>query len=282
MNYIEIKAPCKINLGLYVTEKRPDGFHNIHTLFYPVYGLYDFFSFEKKENFEFECNDPKLPKDEKNLVIKALKLLESYSGKKLNVKIICKKNIPAGAGLGGGSSDAATTLLSLNELFRLNISYERLLDLALQLGSDVPFFLKCKPAIGESRGEKLTHVDLFLEKYFVLVNPGIHISTAEAFKHVTPHPSTIEYSELISSPKFLSVAREKLTNVFEPYAIQKHPEIKNILNLLYNSGAEFAQMSGSGSTVYGIFASEPDTQALKKQFPSHYLVKIVSPDESYY
>ncbi|NMB80305.1 MAG: 4-(cytidine 5'-diphospho)-2-C-methyl-D-erythritol kinase, partial [Ignavibacteria bacterium] len=183
MKYIEIKAPAKINIGLHILNKRDDGYHNIHTLFYPICDLYDQLKFTLADEFEFTCNDASIPNDENNLVVKAKLLLENHINKKLNVKIDLEKNIPSQAGLGGGSSDAAATLISLNEMFNLNLNYEKLNSMALSLGSDVPFFIKAKPAIGKSRGEILEYIDLEINEYIVIVKSEINISTKEDFNN---------------------------------------------------------------------------------------------------
>ena len=186
MEYLEIKAPAKINLGLFILSKREDGFHNLSTLFYPVCDLFDKINFRKSHFPFFACTGINADNDEDNLVVRARKLLEQHTGKSLNVEINLEKHIPVGGGLGGGSSDAATTLVSLNELFSLNISPTELCELALRLGSDVPFFLKAKPAIGSSRGEILEEIDLQIDDYIVIVNPRIHVSTKEAFTGIVP------------------------------------------------------------------------------------------------
>lgn len=278
MNYIEVKAPSKINIGLYVTRKRNDGFHDIYTLFYPLFGLYDLLKFSLSDTFSFTCDNKSIPTDESNLIVKAVRALENISGKTLNLKIECLKNIPAGAGLGGGSSDAATTLLAVNELKKLNIPFEKLAEIALQLGSDVPFFLRPRPAIGESRGEKLTYVDLFLEKYFVLVNPGIHVSTGEVYSNITPQTTDIDIFQEIKNNN-LKTPGNKINNVFQKYVYPKHPEMNNIEEKLKTCGAEYVQMSGSGSTIFGIFNNEPELEGV---FPPEYLVKVIPPDETYY
>ncbi|MEW6701224.1 MAG: 4-(cytidine 5'-diphospho)-2-C-methyl-D-erythritol kinase, partial [Bacteroidota bacterium] len=140
MKYIEIKAPAKINIGLNIFSKRKDGYHNLSTLFYPINDLYDILTFEPAEQFEFICTDDSIPCDESNLVVKAKNLLEKVSEKKIKVKITLDKKIPHQAGLGGGSSDAAAALISLNEMFRLGLKDDKLIELALLIGSDVPFF----------------------------------------------------------------------------------------------------------------------------------------------
>lgn len=201
MKYIEIKAPAKINIGLNILEKRKDDFHNLSTLFYPIVDLYDVLTFELSDKFVFTCNTDSIANDDSNLVVKAKNILENISGKKINVKIHLKKNIPSQAGLGGGSSDAAATLISLNEMFQLGLDYKKLIELALQLGSDVPFFIKSKPAIGTSRGEILEYIDLEITEPILIVYPRINISTNEAFQNIIPNNVNINFHSLIKKEK---------------------------------------------------------------------------------
>lgn len=272
MKYIEIKAPAKINIGLNVVKKRDDGFHDLETFFYPIYDLFDQLSFELADHFSFECDREELKDENENLVVKAHKLIEDYIGKRLLVKIKLTKNIPTGAGLGGGSSDAAATLISLNELFNLKISYENLRTIALQLGSDVPFFIKAKPAIGRLRGEKLTIVDFELPYNIVIVNPGIHISTKEAFKNIHPKSANIDYSKVFQSQASFLKNSENVINDFEEYVFTTYPSIKEIKEKLLEQGAIFSLMSGSGSTVYGFFREEINMDHFTSIFPPNYFI----------
>ncbi len=278
MRYIEIKAPAKINIGLSVLSKREDGFHNLSTLFYPIKDLFDMLTFELSSEFSFNCSDPSLPVGEENLVVKAKNLLEQVSGKKLNAKIDLIKNIPSQAGLGGGSSDAAAALISLNELFRLNLKSDHLLDLALKLGSDVPFFLRSLPAIGTSRGEILERVDLEITEPILIINPRINVPTKEAFKNIIPKNYQPDYRSLIQNEKLnYGLMKDTVTNDFEKHVFEIHPEIETIKKDLYSLGAEFALMSGSGSTVYGIFKDLKDAESAKKSFPTNYLCFLSNP-----
>lgn len=254
MRYIEIKAPAKINIGLKVVSKREDGYHNLSTLFYPINDLYDLLTFELSDKFIFKCNDNNLPIDENNLIIKAKNLLEKTTNKKLNVKINLYKNIPVEAGLGGGSSDAAATLISLNELFSLKLNYNQLLSLSLQLGSDVPFFIKCKTAIGKSRGEILEQIDFEINYPILIVNPKIKISTKEAFKNIKPTNTELDIKKFLKENKNnFSKYADFFVNDFEENIFCNYPEIKSIKELMIKNGALFSSMSGTGSTVYGIY-----------------------------
>lgn len=270
MHYIEIKAPAKINIGLFITSKRADGFHNLNTLFYPINDLFDLLTFEKSDSFSFECNTDSIPKDENNLVVKAKILLEKIIGNPLRVKIKLDKKIPSGAGLGGGSSDAAATLISLNELFRINLKYEQLIELALQLGSDVSFFIKSKPAIGKSRGELLEQISLDIEEPILVVNPGIHVSTKEAFMNIVPRENNFDFKSIIANEKLnYKMMRDFVQNDFEEYVFNNYTGIRDIKNIMYKNGAVFSLMSGSGSTVYGIFKDIQSAQSAKEKMPKN-------------
>jgi 4-diphosphocytidyl-2C-methyl-D-erythritol kinase len=279
IDYIEIKAPAKINFGLHIISKRGDNFHNLETIFYPIKDLYDEIYFTRSNKFEFSCTNINL-ETEDNLIIKAKKLLGDESKKKLNVKIELQKNIPLGAGLGGGSSDAAATLLSLNEMFQLKFDINALKKFALQLGSDVPFFILPKPSFAESRGEKLTLIDFEIPYPIVLVNPGIHISTAEAYRNIKPKPAqfnlkTLAGIKLNQPADFI----KKVTNDFEEFAFNKHPEIETIKEKLYSLGAKFSLMTGSGSTMFAIFNSIDEAEKASSYFNKKYFTFINLPEE---
>lgn len=273
-----MKAPAKINIGLHILNKREDGYHNLHTLFYPICDLYDKLKFTLAEESVFTCNNASIPNDENNLVVRAKLLLEKYCNKKLKVKIELEKNIPSQAGLGGGSSDAAATLISLNEMFNLNLNYEQLNNLALSLGSDIPFFIKAKPAIGKSRGEILEYIDLEINEYIVIVKPEISISTKEAFSNIYPAMNEINYKEIFEQNKIdYRKLREFATNDFEEFVFRKYPEIEKIKNEFYRNGALYASMSGSGSTVFGIFSNEEEANKSISNLPKNYFCWISTP-----
>lgn len=244
---------AKINIGLYVTNRRNDGFHDLETVFYPV-PLYD--ALEAIEDCNsFSCSVSGLPVDtsgSENLCVKAFRLLKKNFPQMPDVHIYLHKAIPMGAGLGGGSADAAFTLALLNDKFQLALSKSQLLNYALQLGSDCPFFIHNKPCIAKGRGERIEPIGLNLGGYyFVLINPGIHINTAWAFKQLTPKAISFSLQEIICKP--VEVWKDILHNDFEQPVFKQYPAIKNIKTELYESGAVYASMSGSGSSVYGIF-----------------------------
>lgn len=255
MEKIIIKSPAKINFGLNIVEKRQDGFHNIETIFYPL-SLCDIITFEKSDSLIFSTTSGTLNKEdfENNLIIKAVRLLENTTGKKIKVRIHLEKNIPIGAGLGGGSSNAASALASLKEMFNLHINKGKLYELAFQLGSDVPFFLKPFPSYAELRGEKLFPVEFEINKHILLINPGIHIPTRWAYSVIKPRPSSFKLTVLhkIKINDF-SGLRGKVTNDFEEVVFTEYPIIQELKENLYKAGAEFVLMSGSGSSVFALF-----------------------------
>lgn len=253
---------AKVNLGLQVTEKRPDGFHNLETIFYPV-PLQDALEVVVGDHFKINITGIDLDEDPKeNLVAKAYRLLKA-DYQLPAVQIHLHKNIPVGAGLGGGSADASYMLLMLNDLFDLKISEGQMLKYALQLGSDCPFFIRPRPVFATGRGELMNDISLNLSGYYlVVVNPAIHMATAEAYQHIEPAKSRISLKALTQFP--VSKWKGNVRNQFENYVFSKHPEIKEIKQKLYDLGASFALMSGSGSAVFGLFRTEK--RNLKNQF----------------
>lgn len=276
MKYIEIKAPAKINFGLSVVSKRSDGFHDIETVFIPVYDLYDVLHFTMAEAFSFSSNDSAL-EGKYNLIVRAKNLLERHSGKIFNVSIHLDKAIPIGAGMGGGSSDAAATLLALNDMFALGYSFDKLKELALELGSDVPLFILPGTYFAEGRGEKLTSIDFETDLPVLIVNPQIHVSTKEAYQNLTAKPAVYNLKDLSGTK--LSSNKEiikNITNDFESYVFNRHPEVEKIKDDLYKSGAKFALMTGSGSTVFGVFENGLAAQRASDLLPKDYFKFIQS------
>ena len=261
MKKIIIKSPAKINFGLNIVAKRDDGFHNIETIFYPT-ELHDVLTFEKADKFSFTCNNELIKNDENNLVIRAVRLIEQLVKREIAVSIVLEKNIPLGAGLGGGSSNAAQTLLSINELFELQIKNELINDFALQLGSDVPFFLHPVPSYASSRGEILSPIDLEITKPILLVNPGIHISTKWAYQNIKPKTPIFNLNSLSSEDvKNIASLKGKVVNDFANIAFAAHPQLAEIKKTMFEYEAEFVLMSGSGSTIFGVF---PESNSAKK------------------
>ncbi|MBI1807643.1 MAG: 4-(cytidine 5'-diphospho)-2-C-methyl-D-erythritol kinase [Ignavibacteria bacterium] len=276
---ISLKAYAKINLGLRILGKRKDGYHEIETIFHRV-NVFDEIEIELASVISLACSDPALPIDKRNLCIRAVRLLQRECNIKQGVQISLKKNIPVGAGLGGGSSDAAATLLALVKWWNINISHERLNAIALQLGSDVPYFLKEGTAYATGRGEVLEYFDLDIPYWIVLVYPNIHISTAWAYQQVLTEnqkpaiPLKQIVQENISDPRLL-VAH--IPNDFEPLVLRSHGAVVRVKKNLYDSRAEFVQMSGSGSAVYGFFAKESDAREAAGNMDKAYSVFITPP-----
>lgn len=252
---------AKINLGLNIVRKRPDGYHDIETLFYPVKGLCDILEVVATdgERNTIEFNQTGLGIDcdtESNLCVKAYRLFAQHYGMP-HVKMHLHKLIPMGAGLGGGSADVVFTLKALNTFLKEPLGEDRLGALAIELGSDCPFFLWNTPAIGRGRGELLDLVDINLDGYWVLlVNPGIHVSTKEAYEGCRSKPWEIPIGKVLSMP--INAWRDVLQNDFEPTVFAKYPTIAMVKEELYRMGAIYASMSGSGSTVYGLFKNKPN------------------------
>jgi 4-diphosphocytidyl-2-C-methyl-D-erythritol kinase len=248
---------CKINLGLSVVSKRDDGYHNIETLFYPIpfYDVLEVINDNQPSNQEVQLSTSgKIiqGEEEKNLCIKAYRLLKKDFPEIPAISIHLHKNIPMGAGLGGGSSDGAYMIKLLNEKFNLGLDSIKMKSYALQLGSDCPFFIDNKPAFAEGRGEILHEVDIDLSGYgIILINPGIHVSTADAFRNISPSAAAHPYSEIINLP--VNQWKDSLFNDFEKPVFEIHPAIQEIKEKLYTAGARYASMTGTGSTVYGIF-----------------------------
>jgi len=252
---------CKINLGLRILRKRSDGYHDLSTVFYPL-PLKDVLETLHASNPGFTAYGIPIPGRD-NICEKAVDLLKADFPTLPDIQIHLYKNIPIGAGLGGGSADGAFTLLALNRQFHLGLDTPRLLDYAAKLGSDCPFFILNTPCLGGGRGEKLEPVVLHLSAYrFVLVNPGIHISTAQAFSLCTPREEGPSLRDIVQAP--VSTWPGHLHNDFEEPVFRLHPELRSIKETLYAHGAVYASLTGSGSSIYGIFekAQTPTTLPL--------------------
>lgn len=244
---------AKINIGLHIINKREDGFHNIESLFYPI-KLCDILEIVKNEGAETEFYNSGLKidcKSEDNLCLKAYRLLKKDFGLP-GIKMYLHKVIPFGSGLGGGSSDAAHTLILLNELFDIGLSKENLEEYSLKLGSDCAFFIRNKPVFVEGRGEQFSNTDLSLNNLFLIVlNPGIHISSKEAYSGLALQEHKHGLRELVMNPYFSW--KDIITNDFENQFFNKYPLINRLKKSLYDQGAIYASMTGSGSAVYAIF-----------------------------
>ena len=252
---------CKINLGLYVTRKRDDGYHDIETVFYPLVrnslsegGLNDILEVVPAENTALHMSGLSVAGNSAdNLVWKALHLLlYRYPDRVPPLDIYLHKIIPMGAGLGGGSADGAFMLRLLNDYCEVGLSDDELTTMALQLGSDCPFFIRNKPCFATGRGEQMTEISLGLSDYSIqLICPQLHVSTGAAFGMLTPAPPAFDLRQLGSLP--LSDWKNYIRNDFELPVFSRHPVLAGIKEQLYQQGAVYAAMSGSGSAIYGIF-----------------------------
>lgn len=247
---------AKINLGLNIIEKRPDGYHNLETIFYPI-NLQDALEVILRENgseeYALHVSGMVLDgKPEDNLVVKAYKLLKNDFAQLPPIDIHMYKHIPAGAGLGGGSSDAAHMVKLLNEKFSLGLTPEDMEKYAAQLGADCAFFIRNQPVFASETGNVFESVELSLKGYhIILVKPDIFVSTREAFSQIKPARPKISLKEIVKQP--IESWKEEMKNDFEDSVFLKFPEIAAIKDELYDLGAVYAAMSGSGSSVYGIF-----------------------------
>ena len=251
---------CKINLGLRVVRKRADGYHDLETIFVPIYGLHDELEVIPAPSFSFvqegitvDCSA------EDNLIVKCYRQMKAKYPQIGNISIRFQKNIPFGAGLGGGSSDAAHMAIALNELFQLGLTKEQLVNEVRPLGADCPFFIYNTPCYAEGIGDILTPIDLNLKgTRIVLIKPEEGVSTKEAYSGIKPNPNPFD----------------RKTNDFEATVFPHHPIIEDIKKRLLDAGAYYASMSGSGSTVFGLFkhdsegSSDTELRALKEQFAS--------------
>ncbi len=242
---------AKINLGLHVASRREDGYHNLGTVFYPL-PFYDALEIIENKRFSFESTGIPCGDDADNLCTKAFHLLKKDFPSMPEVKMHLHKMIPAGGGLGGGSADGAFTLLLLNEKFSLGLDKVTLCEYALQLGSDCPFFIINQPCFASGRGEILSRIPLSLQGYFLLlVMPGIHISTRRLFEEIQISKPDDQVAEVIHRP--IREWNGHLKNDFEPVAFRMYPELEKIKTQLYEAGAVYASMTGTGSTIFGIF-----------------------------
>lgn len=265
---------AKINLGLHVTEKRTDGFHNIESIFYPI-GWNEALEIveNKTSNLEFNLHLSGLPisgNTTDNLLWKAYQLIKTKV-KVPNIDIYLHKTLPMGAGLGGGSADAAFFINLINDQFKLGLSKEIKLEIAKQLGSDCAFFIENIPVLATEKGDVFQKIKLDLSAFWIaVVFPNVHSNTKDAYSLVIPKKTKTSLLEIISQP--ISSWKTELKNDFEESIFSKYPIVKEIKTELYNSGAIYASMSGSGSAVFGLFETMPEIHQLT-QFP-HWIGKM--------
>ena len=267
---LTLHAHAKINLGLRITGILPNGYHAIHSLFLPIRGLFDVLTFElHDDSIDFTDNSSlQIPLDS-NLVFRAANALRNYTGTKQGATIHLDKHIPAGAGMGGGSSDAAVTLRGLSKLWNIEISAEDMLNIALSIGSDIPFFLQDQPAIVEGQGEIIRPVSFELNAWILIIMPNLHIGTAWAYKQVQHHApdSFVRIDALIHEGK-IDLNSSSIVNDFEIPIHTIYPELAEIKRVLIESGSDLSLMSGSGSTIYGIFSSKEVAQHAQRMCSS--------------
>lgn len=249
--------PSKINLGLRIIEKRKDDFHNIDTVMFPI-PLKDILEVIPSNSFRFtQSGLTILGKEKDNLCVKAYHLLKNKVNKSFPVHIHLHKQIPMGAGLGGGSSDASHILLALNKLWEANFNHIELENFAIELGSDCPFFIKSKAKYCTSKGEKMRAAEVNLSSYWIkLITPNIALNTAAAYKKIIPRPIQITTHEIVKTK--VEYWKNRLINDFEIPVFNDYPILAKIKQELYKEGAVFASMSGSGSSLFGLFKEKPD------------------------
>ena len=277
---LEKKSPCKVNLILNILGKRADGFHELETVMHPV-NLFDEMQFERvASSLQLTCSNPTLPTDAGNLVYRAATLFFQKAEIRDGVRIHLEKKIPLAAGLGGGSGNAATTLLGLNELFGKPLPPQALEDLAASLGSDIPFFLQSKPALGTGRGEKIESLDDFRAMAgaaFVLVHPGFGISTPWAYQNLARFPGALNGTpgrarKLISllQTADLRTAGREFYNSLEAPALDKYPLLTLFQDFFRENGALATLMSGSGSTTFALAENPSAAGQLAEKFKAKF------------
>lgn len=266
---MRINANCKINLGLDVLRKRDDGYHDLSTVMIPVKGLHDIVEVEpiKGDKAEFISLGLRIDcSDEDNICVKAHRLMQEQFAIG-GVRITLDKRVPFGAGLGGGSADGTAVIVAINEIFSLNLSEPQLIDIAARLGSDTAFFVRNTPQLCEGRGEVMTPIDIpeLDGRWIVLVKPDEGVSTREAYAGVKPAIPEVGVVERLKAP--ISEWQHSIKNDFEKSVFAAHPIIGQIKQQLIDKGALYASMSGSGSTVFGIFDSQEQAQKLAATTP---------------
>lgn len=281
MQHISVKAFAKINIGLFITGKRPDGYHTLETVFAPI-NWYDELTFISADELGMTCSNLDLPSDDDNLCLKAAIALRDYAGIRSGVSISLTKNIPFGAGLGGGSSDAATTLRVLNTLWDVHVPSAGLHDIALKLGADVPYFLEMPGvAFASGIGEQLQDLGCSLPFHAVTVFPEEHISTVWAYKNFYPRferkvPDLREMVKRLCANRDLTVL-PAFENDFEPVVFDHYPSVRKVKEELLEEGALFASLSGSGSAVFGLFDGKREAEKAMQRFSEQYPASLTPP-----
>jgi len=272
-------AYAKINLGLYVIARRPDGYHDIETVFCRI-GLADRIAFSQDSDIRVTSSSPEVPSDASNICYKAATTLRDHFNCNEGVHIHIAKEVPVGAGLGGGSADAALVLKELPALWKRNLDNADRSRIALALGSDVPYFLQEGAALGRGRGERLEYFPLDIPFAILLCHPNIHIPTSWAYSRITPgsggKPDHLR-NVVIEGMRNPELLRQQLRNDFEGAVFETYPEVRKLKEQMLEAGAAFALMSGSGSTVFGLFEDVPAAQELAREFVSRGYRAFVTP-----
>ena len=277
---MNLRAYAKLNIGLRILGKRSDGYHDIETIFHQI-DLCDELSFEPAKTVRLTTSSSGIPPDSTNLCVRAAQMFREHTGHTEGIEIRLIKRIPVGAGLGGGSSDAATVLVALNKIWKTGMVLRELELLASQLGSDVPFFIQGGTAAGTSRGEVLDHFDLNIPYWILTVTPPIHISTEWAYSHVqleaisNAKPLRTLVEALMASPDDIHT---HIRNDFEGLVFQKYPEIRRLKEKLDLTGAIFVQLSGSGSSIFCFYRHETAARTAMAELASTCATSLTRPD----
>lgn len=260
------KAYAKINLSLDILRKRKDGYHELKMIMQTV-SLYDEIYIEKSDTVSIECNKDDIPLNNKNLAWKAADAFFNYTSINSGCKIKLIKHIPDGAGLGGGSSDAATVLLALNEIYNTNITNEELINIAVKIGADVPFFILKGTCLAEGIGEKLTKIENNTDPYILIHKPSFSISTKWAYENLKlDNKNNYNVDKIVENLKDKNYNFKDIFNYLEDVSVSKYPQINDIKNKMKYYGATAALMSGSGSSVFGIFTDKNAAQTAFESF----------------
>jgi 4-diphosphocytidyl-2-C-methyl-D-erythritol kinase len=276
---VVVRAYAKINLGLRILRERPDGFHDIETVFHRI-SLWDEIRLEQAQSLEVISDDPLAPGDSSNICTRAARSLQSRLDCTTGVRISLTKRIPVGAGLGGGSSDGAAVLHALPRFWGRSLEPPALRGLALELGSDVPYFLGSGSALGRGRGEDLEYFPLALPWAILVCYPGIPVPTAWAYRQITPSPrsNARELREIIlAGVQDPAILRAELENDFEHPVFATYPEIARVKEILLSRGALYGALSGSGSSVYGFFPDEDHAESVAQELRGRGLGAFITP-----
>lgn len=272
-------AYAKINLGLYVVARRPDGYHDIETVFCRI-GIADRITLSPAGEIRVTSSSQDAPSDESNICHKAARMLRDHLSLNEGVHIHIEKNVPVGAGLGGGSADAAAVLKNLPPFWHRNLKPDECSHIALALGSDVPYFLRQGAALGRGRGEQLEYFPLDIPFTVLLCNPNIHIPTAWAYGRISPganrKPDDLR-NVVTAGMRDPALLRRQIHNDFEEIVFEKYPEVRRTKELMLDGGAVFALMSGSGSTVFGFFSDPAAAETLAGEFVSRGYRSFLTP-----